>query len=203
MMTTTPAVLQAIDALVARGGRFDPYWGWHDDHRHLDGTPGYRPALQQVRSEYAGLLDATQEVLGPPPWGLCLQLGLGETDASHEALRLSFCSVTTIDWGALAIDRYRFRPGLDVASAAAVSSAGKGAPYDLLIIDADHSAEGTARDHANYAPLVRSGGLIAFHDALRRPGFEDAVRVWRYLEELREPVRIVGSEVGFALIRKE
>jgi cephalosporin hydroxylase len=39
-----------------------------------------------------------------------------------------------------------------------------GRPLDLLFVDGDHTYEGVARDFADYAPLVRVGGLIAFHD---------------------------------------
>jgi len=39
-----------------------------------------------------------------------------------------------------------------------------GKPIDLLFIDGDHSYEGVKKDFADYAPLVRSGGLVAFHD---------------------------------------
>ena len=35
---------------------------------------------------------------------------------------------------------------------------------DVLFIDGDHSYEGVSRDLEIYAPLVRSGGVIAFHD---------------------------------------
>jgi cephalosporin hydroxylase len=37
---------------------------------------------------------------------------------------------------------------------------------DFLLIDGDHSYEGVSADFKNYAPLVRAGGLIAFHDVL-------------------------------------
>jgi len=39
-----------------------------------------------------------------------------------------------------------------------------GEPIDLLFIDADHTYQGVKRDHQLYGPLVRPGGLIAFHD---------------------------------------
>jgi predicted O-methyltransferase YrrM len=39
-----------------------------------------------------------------------------------------------------------------------------GAPLDFLFIDGDHSFAGVAQDFAMYAPLVRAGGLVAFHD---------------------------------------
>jgi predicted O-methyltransferase YrrM len=50
---------------------------------------------------------------------------------------------------------------------------------DLLFIDADHSYEGVARDYEMYAPLVRPGGLIAFHDVLPcRPEDGEVSRFW-------------------------
>jgi cephalosporin hydroxylase len=40
----------------------------------------------------------------------------------------------------------------------------KGGEIDFLLIDGDHSYEGVRRDFALYSPLVREGGLVAFHD---------------------------------------
>lgn len=37
---------------------------------------------------------------------------------------------------------------------------------DFLFIDADHSYEGVKMDFEMYSPLVRSGGIIAFHDII-------------------------------------
>lgn len=37
-------------------------------------------------------------------------------------------------------------------------------PLDFLFIDGDHSLFGVQSDFTMYAPLVRSGGIIAFHD---------------------------------------
>ncbi len=39
-----------------------------------------------------------------------------------------------------------------------------GEPLDYLFIDADHTYGGVRRDFEMYAPLVRSGGIVAFHD---------------------------------------
>ena len=38
------------------------------------------------------------------------------------------------------------------------------APYDFLFIDGDHTTEGVRKDYDMYAPLVRKGGIVAFHD---------------------------------------
>ncbi len=38
------------------------------------------------------------------------------------------------------------------------------APYDFLFIDGDHTREGVRMDYEMYAPLVRRGGIVGFHD---------------------------------------
>jgi predicted O-methyltransferase YrrM len=39
-----------------------------------------------------------------------------------------------------------------------------GEPLDYVFVDADHTYEGVRQDFETYATLVRSGGMIAFHD---------------------------------------
>jgi predicted O-methyltransferase YrrM len=41
--------------------------------------------------------------------------------------------------------------------------------YDFLFIDGDHRLETVTRDHDLYAPLVKPGGLVAFHDIIKPP----------------------------------
>ena len=71
---------------------------------------------------------------------------------------------------------------------------------DLLHIDGDHTAEGVRADYAMYGPLVRSGGLIAFHD-LVLPG---VAALWEELEG--EKTEIVADPnqrtCGFGLLRR-
>ncbi|MEM1858754.1 MAG: class I SAM-dependent methyltransferase, partial [Desulfurococcaceae archaeon] len=40
---------------------------------------------------------------------------------------------------------------------------------DFLFIDGDHTYEGVKRDFEMYSPLVRKGGIIAFHDIVPGP----------------------------------
>lgn len=40
---------------------------------------------------------------------------------------------------------------------------------DLLFIDGDHTREGVENDFRMYSPLVRRGGLVAFHDIVPGP----------------------------------
>lgn len=42
-------------------------------------------------------------------------------------------------------------------------------PVDLLFIDGDHSLLGVTRDFLDYSPLVRPGGIVAFHDINTSP----------------------------------
>jgi len=44
-----------------------------------------------------------------------------------------------------------------------------GNQLDFLFIDGDHSFEGVKKDFEMYSPLVRKGGIIAFHDIVRHP----------------------------------
>lgn len=186
-------MIKQIESLIVQHGPFDPYWGWHDDHREADGTDAYRPALQQVRAEFYGLVDVVLR------FGRCLQLGAGHCDAPHAVLWSLFDHVVTIDHRIIAVDGEVF-PGADTASGTALGYAQQHAPYDLLFIDAGHSYQDVGRDHYLYAPLVRPGGIVAFHDALPRPGYPE-VEVWRYLKSLGNPP-VIGDEVGVAWIKR-
>jgi cephalosporin hydroxylase len=52
----------------------------------------------------------------------------------------------------------------DPASLRRVHEVLAGRQLDFLFIDGDHSYEGAASDFSVYSPLVRPGGLVAFHD---------------------------------------
>lgn len=52
----------------------------------------------------------------------------------------------------------------DSATLAYVADWLGGGQIDLLFIDGDHSLEGVNADYEMYAPFVRKGGIIAFHD---------------------------------------
>jgi len=45
----------------------------------------------------------------------------------------------------------------------------EGQSLDYLFIDGDHTYEGVKQDFEMYAPLVRKGGVIAFHDIAEHP----------------------------------
>jgi hypothetical protein len=172
--------------------RFLPFWGWHDDHRAVDRTAEYAPAMQQVKAEFDAMVDVIVEagLVG----GKCLQLGMGAGGASHQVWRTLFNDVMTIDYGIIAINDLN-STGASTHDAAALTLATQHAPFDFLFIDAGHDYVDVYDDHVAYGPLVRKGGIVAFHDALQREGF-DEVEVWKYLLDV--DVHYIGSEVGIA-----
>jgi hypothetical protein len=63
-----------------------------------------------------------------------------------------------------------------------------GEPVDLLFIDGDHTYEGVKADYELYSPLVRPGGLVAFHDVCGHPTmpFIEVDRFWATLPGEKE-----------------
>jgi predicted O-methyltransferase YrrM len=66
---------------------------------------------------------------------------------------------------------------------------------DFLFIDGDHSYEGVKRDFEMYGPLVRAGGLIAFHDICKHPPRRaaDVDIFWREVREGRDYEEFVSG----------
>jgi cephalosporin hydroxylase len=63
---------------------------------------------------------------------------------------------------------------------------------DVLFIDADHSYQGVKKDFEMYAPLVRKGGIIAFHDIVKggwhekaSKEFKKSIKVGRLWNEIK------------------
>lgn len=83
-----------------------------------------------------------------------------------------------------------------------------GRRLDFLLIDGDHTYDGVKLDHEMYAPLVRPGGVIAFHDIARDlPQIGNAVgRYWQTVkaatphQEFRVKDPVLG-DVGIGVIR--
>jgi predicted O-methyltransferase YrrM len=72
-------------------------------------------------------------------------------------------------------------------------------PIDFLFIDGDHSYQGVKKDFELYAPLVRPGGIIAFHDinSTIAPGVQ---RFWQEIAAAHETAECVVSEFGIGLL---
>lgn len=71
----------------------------------------------------------------------------------------------------------------------------EGQPLDFLFIDGDHTYEGVKKDWEMYSPLVRAGGVIAFHDIAEHPpstGCEVA-RFWNQIKTLHRHLEIIEN----------
>jgi predicted O-methyltransferase YrrM len=69
----------------------------------------------------------------------------------------------------------------DRSTRARVEQVLQGKPIDLLFIDADHGYESVRADYELFAPLVRPGGVIGFHDILT-PHPSEVGRYWNELK---------------------
>ncbi len=58
-------------------------------------------------------------------------------------------------------------------------------PIDFLFIDGDHRLPGVSRDYELYAPLVRPGGMIAFHD-IRPNSTDPTIQVYQLWDQLKK-----------------
>lgn len=73
---------------------------------------------------------------------------------------------------------------------------------DVLFIDGDHTYEGVKHDFASYSPLVRPGGIIAFHDVAEHPerAGGDVPRFWNEMKtSYRHEEIIENREQGFGI----
>jgi predicted O-methyltransferase YrrM len=88
-----------------------------------------------------------------------------------------------------------------------------GEQLDYLFLDGDHTYSGVQRDFEMYAPLVRSGGIVAFHDIVtyRRESECQVERFWREIKhdyrhreiieavnEASQPVAVTGASMETA-----
>jgi predicted O-methyltransferase YrrM len=57
-------------------------------------------------------------------------------------------------------------------------------PLDFLFIDGDHTYDGVRTDFEMYAPFVRNGGIVAFHDIVKHPR-QSGCEVDRFWNEIK------------------
>jgi cephalosporin hydroxylase len=70
---------------------------------------------------------------------------------------------------------------------------------DFLFIDADHTPAGVRADYAMYSPLVRTGGMIAFHDiAIKNPEY-GVKKLWEELSATMPSRAILGSPTAYGI----
>lgn len=181
--------------------QWQPYHGFHDEHRGKDRTPEYRPAVQQSREEFYTLLAeiTAHSITG---YGHALQLGVGPCSCSHWLWHEVFEQVVSIDLRQCLVGSLVF-PGADTHSPDGIKFASRWAQFDFLFIDAGHKYKDVEQDYYHYSKLLKPGGIVAFHDALERLGYEDEIEVHQFLHTLPGKVNMIGTEIGTAWIVKE
>ena len=103
-----------------------------------------------------------------------LEIGLGDTGGTRMLWRQIFSNVVTVEIDPRIAQMHIDEMGKDPLHPLVVGNStdpgvvslvhAVGAPYDALFIDGDHLADGVYRDWINYSPMVRPGGIVAFHD---------------------------------------
>jgi predicted O-methyltransferase YrrM len=78
-------------------------------------------------------------------------------------------------------------------------------PIDLLFIDGDHTYEGVKQDWEMYSPLVRSGGLVVFHDISGNYGDTEVKKYWDSIRPAynhKEYSHYPGGKCGIGVLVK-
>jgi len=78
-----------------------------------------------------------------------------------------------------------------------------GRTVDFLFIDGDHTEKGVRSDYKMYSPLVRSGGIIAFHDIVEKqpvPG-NQVYYFWKEIKQTTNSEEFVKdyAQTGFGI----
>lgn len=169
--------------------------------------------IQQIRSEIKEFASVISQ--DKYKQGTALEIGLGYFGSTHFLWRQLFDKVTSIE---KSHDRVRhFGENLRDFYGKWVADDGKSSfliglsndteivnkaytllkdGVDMLFVDGDHRYPGALTDWLLYSPLVKKGGIIAFHDA---KGGGDICGVPRLLENL-EQGKIDGKKYDFSKI---
>jgi predicted O-methyltransferase YrrM len=164
-------------------------------------------AIQQVRSEIFGLVEAVKALDRKDKM---VEIGMGIVGGTHALWTHIFPKIVTIELDPNRIDTFlrEQRPNPKQSVLIAGDST---RPYttqiakhladgcDFLFIDGDHTRYGVETDWRNYEPLVRNGGIIAFHDTVLDSPPQIEVR--SFVDEL-ESGKITGSPVKMHHLRK-
>ena len=130
--------------------------------------------IQQVREE---IKDLIQVVLDKKLDGRVLEIGLGYYGGTHMLWRQIFKEVVTIEYSRPVIWKFKFRERVNSRSKVILGNSQKEetwkkvkefGEFDMLFIDGDHTYMGITRDYNWYHGLVKTGGIIVFHDSICR-----------------------------------
>jgi predicted O-methyltransferase YrrM len=69
-------------------------------------------------------------------------------------------------------------------------------PIDLLLIDGDHTYDGVKKDWEMYSPLVKKGGVVAFHDICHHPTVPECQveKFWKEVKHGKKTLEFIDKE---------
>lgn len=157
LLRATPACETSIDYLdvLEHNCAFVPLQIRSEIVRFLDLIEQRQPCrICEIGAASGGTLFLFANVITPPPFVVSVDTSFGSTKR-HVFPRFakSGGNIVCVE-GDSQCETTRNR----------VQAAFGGQSIDVLFIDGDHSLGGVSRDYELYAPLVRPGGVIAFHD---------------------------------------
>lgn len=179
---------------------------WYKDlyiDPNVDIVNSHPQVIQQVKEELTDFLQLLQNYNVKN----ILQIGLGHWASTHFVLSLLTDHITTIEYDERHVDRYqpeayRHHETIIHGDSLEVHKALPDESFDAVFIDGNHSYEYVKQDLENYSKKVKSGGIIALHDAnfegdqygtprvLRESGYD-----WTFISH--------SKEVGIAYRIKE
>lgn len=175
---TLETIMKALDAWVAQHGN-----GKYEDPQLVPMKAFMIPDDAGIQQDRREIKDFVGLLLSRGRLRTVLEIGLGYYGSTHFLWRQCFDRVITVEksherirtfgtnlrqhakrW-VLDDGRSAFLIGMshDVKTVAKAYQAAPGG-LDLLFIDGDHNYDAVLSDWLLYSPLVRPGGLVAFHD---------------------------------------
>lgn len=196
----------ALDLMELRAKEILNNNDWYKDlyiDPNVDIVNSHPQVIQQVKEELTDFLQLLQKHNVEN----VLQIGLGHWASTHFVLSLLTDYIITIEYDKRHVERYLSESCLDCEQIIHGDSleAYKDLPdesFDAVFIDGNHSYEYVKQDLENYSKKVKSGGIIALHDA----NFEgDQYGTPRVLKESGYDWKFIShsKEVGIAYRIKE
>lgn len=165
--------------------------------------------IQQVKKELWDFL----ELLLHKNVKKILQIGLGHYGSTQFCLSLICDEVLTVEFDPKNLRAYTDRELLynqniekfvlgDSTSTEVLNQVKKFGEFDCVFIDGNHSYEFVKKDYENYSKLIKTGGVIAFHDAF---GEGERYGTPRVLSEIDGEIKYIkhSNEIGIAYIIKK
>ena len=166
--------------------------------------------IQQVHDELLDFLT----VLRANNTHSILQIGLGHFASTHFALSFLMDKIVTIEYDQEHISRYLNElnqenetlihgdsTDADIISEALEANGGQ--EFDAVFIDGNHSYEYVKKDLENYKELVKTGGIVALHDANFEGDRYGTPQVIREFDTLGWNFISHSEEVGIAYFIKK